>query len=179
MGENNITALTSVDAPVLVAHIAREDEGSAKVFSEVACSLLEQEKFVFGTTRSSKVVGIEESFELPFVVVYNPSDEAKLIYHGSFNQDSIVEFALQASFAPLIGRFSLESLAAYADVSALCPYMLYSLTLPDRTISCSHICSYNRRATEVRTKIKATCGETPRQPQLRNRRCLETRFPGW
>jgi hypothetical protein len=179
LGENNITTLTSFDTPVLVAHISTADEDSAKIFNEAASSLLKEERFVFGTTASSKLAGIEDDFELPFVALYNPSDEAKPTYHGLFDPESIAKFALQAASTPLIGRFNLESLAAYADVVVLCPFLFHLLTLPDRSISCSHICSHARRATEIRSCIEAIGGETPRQPQVRHCRCLETRFPGW
>jgi hypothetical protein len=179
LGKNNITALTSFDAPVLVAHMAKADEDSAKVFNKAVSSLLKEERFVFGKTTSSKLVGIEDDLELPFVALYNPSDEATPTYHGPFDAESIAKFALQAASAPLIGRFSLESLAAYADVAFLCSSLLHLLTLPDRFIACSHIYSHARRATETPTCITAVGGETPRQPQIRNCRCLETRFPCW
>jgi len=164
LGKNNITALTSFDAPVLVAHIAKADEDSAKVFNKAVSSLIKEERFVFGKTTSSKLAGIEEDLELPFVALYNPSDEAIPTYHGPFDPDSIAKFALQAASAPLIGRFSLESLAAYADVVFLCSSVFHLLTLLDRSISCSHICSHARRAREIRTCVKAIGGETPRQP---------------
>lgn len=113
VNEGNFEELKSLGLPALIAFINANDEKFEAVFTSVAESL--QDEFIFGVT-SDFTLFDEKAVDPPFVVLYNPLDEADLVLQGNANKDKIARLA-KSSSEPLIGMFGPDTFAKYTDVS--------------------------------------------------------------
>jgi len=113
LDENSFTELISLGLPLLVAFEEATGDKSISAFTSAAETL--GNEFIFGRT-SNLALFEESSLDPPFVVLYNPLDEADRILPGHSNKDKIMRFA-ESSSDPLIGKFGPDTFAKYTDVS--------------------------------------------------------------
>jgi Thioredoxin-like domain len=112
VNRSNFDEIISLDIAALIAYIDENDRKSSEVFTSIADSYRDQ--FVFGITSDLTLAKANVS-ELPFIILYNPSDQVNAVFDDAFDVDMIHQFISRVS-TPLIGKFGLETYYAYTEV---------------------------------------------------------------
>lgn len=112
--KDNIEELRSIDMPLVIAFVEKNDPSSSDLFKSIAEE--HQDQFLFGMS-SDMSLSKANSINPPFIVLHSASDHIDRIFIQVFDSVKIERF-LSGIATPLIGKFSMETYYTYTQVSS-------------------------------------------------------------
>jgi protein disulfide-isomerase A1 len=111
--ETNFEELISLEIPLLLAYLDRDDQQSRDLFKSL--SEKHESEFIFGTTLDISLAE-EDIAKPPFVILYSPMDEVPKVLNGPLDKEKI-EHLMGTVSTPLIGKFDVKTYYDYTQVT--------------------------------------------------------------
>ena len=115
MTEDNIEEFRSINMPLFIAFVAKDDQLSSELFHSFANEY--QDRCLFGISYDLNLA-IMAPVKPPFIILYNPLDHVDRTLRGPFQRFHFNHF-LDDVANPLIGNFPVETYYTYTQVGSL------------------------------------------------------------